>query len=281
MGQGEEGLRRALSWGKRRVTGKIIHQEEEIARENIDLSQIKIVKMNTKVYIAQQKQKISEGEKIQSIFKTAVTKNTPPEKIKELQTILATLSYYDGDIDGKYSSVLEDAIADFQLENQLIPSKKNIASGFYGVKTRAKLEQIYILFTENEKIRIEKEMKIAQEKTAEEARLALVKAKQQKQEEAHKMEVALFVKNLGTPKSDEVGAHVRNLQQSLKSLGYFHEKDTAIFGKLTRNALIQYQTDKKISSDELGKLGKSTKEALFRDLLSSKTNKDDSKKEDV
>ena len=95
-------------------------------------------------------------------------------------------------------------------------------------------------------------------------------AAQEKLALAQKTEVILFVKSLGTPKIDEVGVHVRSLQQSLKSLGYFDGKDTAIFGKATRASLVAYQTERKIGADELGKLGKSTKEALVKDLLALK-----------
>ena len=256
MGQGEEGLRRALSWGKRSVTGKIIAKDEEIERKAIDFSKVRLAKIDAKTYKNQEQG--GEVEEI-GIFSKSIDRNTDPEKIKELQIILSRLAYYNGDIDGKYSKNIEAAIYDFQIENQLVVSKKNYGAGFYGAKTRTKLREMYALYTENEKKRI-----------AEESRVALIRAEQEKQKELQRTELALFIKNLGTPRNDEVGAHIRNLQQSLKSLGYFTGKDTAIFGKNTRAALIEYQTDKKIASEEFGKLQKSTKEALFKDLLTFK-----------
>jgi peptidoglycan hydrolase-like protein with peptidoglycan-binding domain/3D (Asp-Asp-Asp) domain-containing protein len=273
MWQGEEGLRRALSWGKRRVTGKILEKDAE--GETIDLSQVKITKISAAAYKKQQEQEDSDVAEVVSIFSMSIGKNTDPEKIKELQIILSRLSYYHGDIDGKYSKAIEDAIYDFQIENQLIVSKKNYWAGFYGAKTRAKLKEIYALYTENEKKRVAEEARVAMEKAKEEARLALIKIEQEKQKEARKTEVTLFVQGLGSPKADEVGAHVRSLQQSLKTLGYFAGKDTAIFGKNTRAALTQYQTDRKVTSDEFGKLGKATKIALFKDLLSIKEKQND------
>lgn len=254
MGQGEEGLRRALSWGKRSVTGKIIGEDEETDMTTIDFSQVKIAKIDAKIYKKQQKQRHTEVAEIANIFSNPVSKSTGADKIKELQIILSRLSYYSGDIDGKYSKTIEDAIYDFQIENQLVVSKKTLGAGYYGTKTRSKLQEIYALYTENEKKRIAEETRIALEKVQEEKRLALIKAEQEKQAAAQKMKVALFIKNLGTPKADEIGSHIRGLQQSLKSLGYFEGKDTAIFGKNTRAALIRYQTDKNISSAEHGKL---------------------------
>lgn len=258
MGHGEEGLRRALSWGKRSVMGNIITKEEVSTNASLDISKVKIAKIPAKLQNISSKVSAPETPEL-DIFSTAVEKNTDPEKIKELQVILSRLSYYEGDMDGKYSRALIDAIYDFQIENQAISSRENLGAGYYGVKTRSKLREVYALYTENEKKRV-----------AEESRLAVIKAEQEKQAVAQRQEVTLFVQNLGTPKMDEVGVHVRKLQQSLKTLGYFTQKDTAIFGKNTRAALISYQTDKNIAEEEFGRLGKATKEALFRDLLSLK-----------
>ncbi len=248
------------------MNGKIVSADDEIASQTIDLSRVKIAKIDAKAYKNQQEETIKETEET-GIFSISINKNTSPEKIKELQIILSRLTYYNGDIDGKYSKALEDAIYDFQIKNQLVVSKKNYGAGFYGVKTRAKLKQIYALYTENEKKRVAEEARLAIEKAKEEKRIALAKAEQEKLALARKNEVTLFVENFGTPKTDEVGTHVRKLQQSLKSLGYFEGKDTAIFGKATRAALIQYQTDRKIAVTEHGKLGKETKAALMKDLL--------------
>lgn len=271
MGQGEEGLRRALSWGKRSVTGKIIGDDEAADQKVIDFSRVKIARINAAVYKKQQAERDSEVTEVANIFNTLIDRNTNPDKIKELQIILSRLSYYTGDIDGKYSKSIENAIYNFQMETGLVLSKKTLGAGFYGTKTRAKLQEIYALYTENEKKRVAEEARIALAKAQEEKRIALVKAEEERRVVAQKTEVALFIKNLGAPKSDEVGAHVRNLQQSLKILGYFAGKDTAIFGKNTRAALIVYQMERKITEEELGKLGKTTKEALYRDLLAIKS----------
>lgn len=138
-------------------------------------------------------------------------------------------------------------------------SKKDRGAGYYGVKTRTKLKEVYVRFQENEQIRL-----------AEEARMALVKAEEFKKQEEETKEIALFIQNFGNPKAEEVGVHVRRLQKSLKLLGYFSYKDTAIFGPKTREALIQYQKDREIDSEELGHIGKATKIALLKDLVELK-----------
>jgi len=262
-------LRRALSWGKRTVVGKIIDTQTDI---NIDLSQVKIEKIDTKKYTKQQVQKVSESEKV-TIFNSSISKESDPEVIKELQIILANLAYYKGEINGKYSSLLVDAIYDFQVENQLVRSIGDNGAGYYGLKTRAKLQEIYALYIVNEQKRIAEEARIAQEKAEEQKRLASIQVTKDRQEVAQKKEVVFFVQSFGDPHINEIGVHIRNLQQGLKSLGYFNQKDTAIFGKVTKAALISYQTDKNIPSEEFGILGKITKETLIKDLLTLKGEK--------
>ncbi|MFA6090586.1 MAG: peptidoglycan-binding protein [Candidatus Gracilibacteria bacterium] len=258
MGQGEEGLKRALSWGKRTVFGKVIDTQ---TGASIDLSQVKIEKIDTMKYEKQQVQKVLVPER-PSVFTSAIGRNTDTETIKELQIAFTNLAYYKGEIDGKYSSLLVDAIYDFQVENQLVQSIQDSGAGYFGTKTRTKLQEIYTLYQENEKKQI-----------AEKARIALIKAEKDKQEAVQKKEVTLFVQSFGYPHMNEIGAHVRNLQQGLRSLGYFNQKDTAIFGKVTKAALISYQTDKNIPSEESGILGKVTKETLIKDLFTLKGDK--------
>lgn len=239
--------------------GKILTSAAAVDEKTIDISKVQIAKINTKKYI-----------KEEDIFSKAIGKNTDSEKIKEVQTILANLSYYRGEIDGEYSKALIDAIYDFQFANKLITAPTNLGAGYFGVQTRAKLKKVYIAYQETEKERIAEEARLAEERAAEEARIALLKAEQEKQRLAEQKEVALFVQSFGTPKMNEIGVHVRYLQQALQTLGYFEGKDTAIFGPKTNSALISYQTDKGIDRGELGELGKATKEALFQDLLSLK-----------
>lgn len=266
MGKGEEGLKRALSWGKRTLTGKIIHTEKDVT---IDFSQIKIEKIDATKYTKQIELWNSKTDKL-GVFNSSIGKNSNSIIIKELQTVFTQLSYYNGSIDGKYSNPLINAIYDFQIENQLVKSVHNYGAGYYGIKTREKLQEIYTLYTKNEKKRAEEDIRLAFEKVQKQKRLALIQVEKNKKEMIQMKEVALFIKSFGDPKMNEIGVHVRNLQQGLKSLGYFNQKDTAIFGKITQNALISYQTSKNIPSEEFGQLGKITKEALLRDLLALK-----------
>jgi peptidoglycan hydrolase-like protein with peptidoglycan-binding domain len=55
-----------------------------------------------------------------NIFTVPIDKSSTLETIHHLQKILKDLSYYTGDVNGKYSPALQNAIYDFQIENQII-----------------------------------------------------------------------------------------------------------------------------------------------------------------
>ncbi|MDP2103289.1 MAG: peptidoglycan-binding protein, partial [Candidatus Gracilibacteria bacterium] len=212
MGEGEEGLKRALTWGKRTVFGQILAPgSAPEGLSNIALENFPVGKINKTVYQAPKTTPVVPTESIappvepkqeNSIFTVSVYRNTAPETVKQLQEIMKEIGYYQGEIDGKYSRAFEKTVSTFQLENQIISSLQEKAAGYYGVKTRSKLKEVFALYKENEQKRI-----------AEEARLALIKAEEQKKQEEEMKKVALFIQEFGDPKVDEIGAHVRRLQQ--------------------------------------------------------------------
>jgi hypothetical protein len=59
-------------------------------------------------------------------------------------------------------------------------------------------------------------------------------------------EANLKIKNIWSPKFWNISIWVRELQNSLKLLWYFDNKDTAIYWPLTRKSIIKYQIDKQI-----------------------------------
>jgi len=56
------------------------------------------------------------------------------------------------------------------------------------------------------------------------------------------------MKFIWTPKFWEVSHWVRELQVTLKKLGYFNHKDTAIYWNITKQSIIAFQLDKNIIS---------------------------------
>ncbi len=188
------------------------------------------------------------SSKINNFFSTPIKTK---KDIKKLQKILKDLNLYSWKIDWDYKKI-KKIILNFQLKNKIIKSKNSIWAGYFWPKTRKKLKEIYNNFLKEQKRKIELEKKFNELNN-----IALKEAKKQ-------------IKKIEKIKYWDISPNVRILQKQLKKLWYFNYKDTAIFWKITREALIEYQLDKKIikSKNDLWawRIWPKTKEALKNDI---------------
>ncbi|QFR39320.1 hypothetical protein A9Q91_03730 [Candidatus Gracilibacteria bacterium 28_42_T64] len=109
MGYGDEGLRRALKWGKRKVKGRIV-EDEQLPTVGFDESPV--TKYN----------------------KLRVNAESKKDDIKKLQSLFTEIKLYNKDIDGDYNSI-KDELIDFQIKNHIIESRISEEAGYFGVKT--------------------------------------------------------------------------------------------------------------------------------------------------
>lgn len=116
MWYGDEWLKRALTWGKKKISWKIVDRNKKITisfpSDYREYLAIKIKPKSTK----------SDLEKMQKLFKEA--------------------RLYSWKIDWQYSS-FKDEIIDFQVKNHIIKNKNDYAAGYIWAKTIKKLEEIY------------------------------------------------------------------------------------------------------------------------------------------
>ena len=194
-----------------------------------------------------------------SIFGSNVFDGSKAEDIRSVQKMFKDLGYFNYEIDGLYNKRLVDAIYTFQLERKIVDNATEQGAGYYGPVTKSTVEEAHRAY-------LEKKAKIA---SLEEA-IAKVKAEQDKQNESKKKEFVDMVAKIPTLKIGLVHPEVRTLQKILKDGGYLSVKDTAIFGSLTKAALIKYQIDLKVienaNSDFAGVLGEKTRAAMAADL---------------
>lgn len=157
--------------------------------------------------------------------------NPKTEDVKKLQSLFTEMGMYSGKIDGKYESV-KQVFVSYQSYRWIISGKESKEAGYFGDKTTVQLNKDYALVLakkqEQEKIKTQ----LAQIKKSVDTR------------------VQTHINNIGNPKAWDVWEHVRNLQKTLKTLGYFKVADTAIFGDTTKNSLVKYQIDKGIITSE-------------------------------
>ena len=206
------------------------------------------------------------NEKDLSVFDTAANDYN---KVIKLQKLLLELGLYSWEWTWIYKDVI-DSIYDYQLSKNIVTWIYSPWAWNFWPKTRASLKETYIKFIDNkEDIRLE-EVRIEEEKKEQEKRKKELEEKYKSLEELSLKKAEWVMKNIWTPKFGEISHWVRELQVTLKQLGYFDNKDTAIYWEITKKSIISYQIDKKLinSSNDLGawSIWPKTREAIKYDL---------------
>lgn len=231
----EEWLKRALSWGKRTISWQIVDSGSDVV---VDLSKFPApnsVASNLKA--SQEKEALAAWW----ILISNVWAESDSDKVKEVQKIFQEMWSFSGEIDWNFTNELKEVIIKYQFSKNLIDSRDNLWAWYMWPKTRTALRTDYQTFKKN----AEEQAKLAK---AEEDR----KAKQlaAKKEEERKINSLVYKKveehvaSIWKPANWDISQSVRTLQQTMKTLWYFDDKDTAIFWEKTKQAIINYQIDK-------------------------------------
>lgn len=228
MWYGEEWMRRANYWGKRKVAGSVIWSGNKVTLNIDSLSSPSwaVVQKNT----GKRKAKQTSSPQY-SVFDISLGKWSNADYVSQLQSILKETGYLrSGYQSGSYDTATIDAVYEFQVENKVISYEYDAWAGSYGPKTRKKLKEYYDNYLEKLALEAEYQEKIA---TLQSDSYTLAEKQ---------------VENLWEIQYGDISSEVREFQKILATLGYFEYKDTAIYGVKTQNALIAFQIDKWIIS---------------------------------
>ena len=201
MGSWDAGLRRAMIWWKRKVTG-VLMSESTIPR--ISLSDIDTGKVDLSQY-----------------WKVGAISGGLSQDILDM---FADLGYTS---DGRG---MREMIVSYQKDHTIVRAETDDGAWVYGPKTRQSLLSVHLLYTklrdaEIQKIETERSLLISEK---DEWQNTYIVANQK-------------VASLGLLTKWEKGTHIRDLQKVLKSSGYFKGKDTGIIGTKTILALKSLQ----------------------------------------
>lgn len=259
----DEGLRRAMYWGNRVIKWNVVKSSN---KTSIDYKKIsapywvtnRLNKNNTKKQvnaINKIKQKTEFEIFLEKELKIFNKKIKAEDEIKNLQKKLSDLWLYKWDINWEYNSII-GIITDYQLEKKLINKSSHKAAWYFGPSTRKNLSNDYKNYLTEEK---EKKEKIEQFEKEIESLKNIASKKANKK-----------IKQIWNIKFWNISPSVRELQKTLKNLWYFNNKDTAIFWEKTKQAILDYQIDKKIikNSYELWAwyFGPNTKKSFINEL---------------
>jgi len=149
MGYGDEGLQRALNWGKRDVDVVVYgindSIKEEIYLPGYDKSESSanectyknvesnpVVSTSTSTPVATDTSKLSYNLQIGS----------SGYEVQKLQKELTFLSYFRTDVTGYFGPITEHAVFKFQQSQGLVGDKDSAGAGIAGPKTRDRLNEI-------------------------------------------------------------------------------------------------------------------------------------------
>ncbi len=226
LGYGDEGLRRALAWGVRHLDCEMYDVDAPVnVSVNFD------VPMPLAGIIALPNRQT---------FANNLWKGVENEDVKKLQEVLAKMSFYDGEMNGKYDEFVAEAVFNFQKKYFILQSWDEYGAGVFGPKTRKEMENVLFHYETQEKIR-------------------------EMWESFH------FENNITRGQRN---ADVLKLQQMLVKTEYMDVLPTGFFGPKTQDALISFQIDHGIIEDKTsvgaGKVGDATREILNQLLTENK-----------
>lgn len=129
MGYGDQGLRRALNWGRRTV---------DVTVYGIDAS------VQENVYL----EGYSEAEKVAetltgdapTTFVEDLSVNDKSDNVKKLQAGLKDLGYYNGEATGDYDDATKLGVIKLQIATGVIDDENDFGAGYFGPQTRKSFE---------------------------------------------------------------------------------------------------------------------------------------------
>ncbi len=219
----DEWLKRALYWWKRKVKWQVL-----VWWSSTDLDIKKIPAPNWTV---------KNLKKVPNIFNIWIWKESDSELIKDLQKFLKENSLYKGEIDWIYNDEILKIVYKFQLENKIVKKESDYWAWYWWINTRKIALKKYLEWDFG-KSSIKNQpsplsLSLGWEGVA-----------------TKKINNTNLAKSFEWIKFWDVSPKVRELQITLKKLGFFEWKDTAIFWEQTKKSIIAFQKSKKIIRDE-------------------------------
>ncbi|MBU0981238.1 peptidoglycan-binding protein [Patescibacteria group bacterium] len=211
FGEGDEGLKRALAWGKRTVQVTVYGIAPEVKEQ---------------VYFDE----FIEAEKIaQNIVYPTLTfpydiyYGTENENVKEMQEYLAKWGYFIEEVNGFYGSATAQAIFEFQLDYDIVSSPDDLGAGHFGPNTRRKFEEIIQTGQSEEAVMLRK------------GRTLMAK---------HTDLTDSFPEFSRALEIGDNGDDVKALQQELRNLGLLRIEPNGVFDEVTEHAVFKFQQTK-------------------------------------
>lgn len=275
MGYGDKGLDRALAWGKRTVNVTVYGVTDSVTED------VSLPGFSSDEYVPNEcdssDQNVTTSSNSSSSTSTTSTSSTAEQPkdemtqlaekynlelaellsqglepgdsgtaVRNLQNELRNLNFYRKETTGVYDKVTEHAVFKFQQAKGIVATINETGAGVFGPKTRQEMNEMI-------SARNSRQVLIAQATT--EGGFDLSSIAKANDTDTSKLIVAEL--DLGA-----TGQDVKDLQNLLKTKGYYDDSVTGYFGESTKDALIKFQKDNGVISDEAdngaGRVGPNT-----------------------
>lgn len=128
MGQGEEGLRRAIGWGMRTLPVTVYGVDPNI-HEAVDWSWVPLA--NLSEFLPKTKE-----------FSLNLAEEDEGENVKQLQLSLQKAGFFKGEVTGYFGKETQTAVTALQLQEGVIKDTNDSGTGNFGPRTRLALENL-------------------------------------------------------------------------------------------------------------------------------------------
>ncbi len=233
MGYGDEGLLRALQWGKRTVETKVYGVKPELKDE---------------VYLSgySETERFVQNTLLAPLnFPNDLDYGSSSDSVQKMQAHLVDWGYLT-EASGFYGDETAQALLEFQIDFGIVDDASELGAGHFGLKTRTQFDKLL--------------------KSEEEA-TAIVSVQRGKNLLAKYPDLdespIEFGQALGLGDS---GDQVRLLQEELSSIGFFRAAITSEFGEVTEHAVFKFQQAQglvqSLNDSGAGYFGPNTRAAL-------------------
>lgn len=130
MGHGDEGLNRAMQWGKRTVP-VLVYGIDDSIQEEVEFAEIQLPTSSTPTNSSN----TNSTPAISSPYLKTFSLGDSSEHISQIQTDLQKLNYYNGEAHGEYDAATQQAITKFQIDQKIVSSSAQYGAGYYGPQT--------------------------------------------------------------------------------------------------------------------------------------------------
>ncbi len=223
MGYGDNGLQRALNWGRRTAEVTVYGLDPEI-KEAVSLEGY-----------SEAEKSLQSLQQEPQLFSNDLSLGSEGENVAKMQDALKNLGYLQDAVSKKFDDHTRDALILFQIDAEIVDSKADFGAGYFGPQTRQLLQDA-----------LRKNQKQPGSSSGATVQLTAISESTPTLATFSLKPANTFNRDLGP---GDRGSDVMRLQQELKRLNLLGVQTSGYFGAVTEHAVMKLQQNLKVIAD--------------------------------